>query len=253
MRVYSNRAISFFGNIKKRSSGRATSRNLFVPSYLSTLFDGVNILNGVSMLRELQGAWALSVWVYLREGDFGFKRPIISNYDGTYGWVLGITGTGNIYYYRSSSVDSSNEDTISDTAIGSAGWYHILLNSHGDGTADFHINGRLSTSTTVGGLTSTETATAETSIGSDSFFSPARFYSGYIDEVSWYITDLTESEIVGIYNNGTPTNLKILPYWAKIGSWWRMGEFVTSNRVPDVALLNDLNNSGNLPFVKFTP
>ena len=52
-------------------------------------------------------------------------------------------------------------------------------------------------------------------------------FGGFLDELAVYATALTAVQIAAIYNQGgagKPGDLSLLPSYASIRGWWRMGE-----------------------------
>jgi hypothetical protein len=53
------------------------------------------------------------------------------------------------------------------------------------------------------------------------------YFDGNIDDVSIWDKELTEQEILEIYNGGIPNDLSIHSAAANIISWWKMGDGAT--------------------------
>ena len=55
----------------------------------------------------------------------------------------------------------------------------------------------------------------------------SNFFSGLIDEISFWNIALTQPQIAEIYNNNKPTNLKTHSQYANLVGWYQQGEFST--------------------------
>ena len=81
------------------------------------------------------------------------------------------------------------------------------------------------------------------------------FFTGNIDEVSFWDISLSQDQITEIYNNGKPSNLLNHSAFANMVSWYRMGDkgiFDGSNwTLPDQKVSND-GTSVNMEFIDRT-
>jgi len=66
------------------------------------------------------------------------------------------------------------------------------------------------------------------------------YFEGNIDEFAWFSTELTQSQITTIYNNGVPTDLSSM---SGLSGYWRMGDPNGQSSYPTIT--DDSSNSNN--------
>lgn len=196
----------------------------------STLFDGVD----ESMTTDSPGvsgtaAKTLSAW-------------------------LKVSGTGNMNVLSYGSDTTSNlisfividsaERVIIDiksafrrftaTNLFNGDWHHVAITmpAGGDinGTKAYMDGAPLSVDSTTNNSYNTGTnvnVVVGARIGNTNFF------AGNIDEVSIWNVELTATEVVEIYNSGTPADLLSHSKAASLFNWWRMGENSSFPTIPD--------------------
>ncbi len=195
-------------------------------------FDGTNdyvdLGTGFNSSLELGDSFSISVWV--KFGNTGTNRHIISNADSAYkGLHIRLLTTEKIrfiiaentswWYYIDSSVLSV------DT------WHHFVATYDGSDTLaglNVYVNGSLDNATTA------ESGTKPTSITSaDSLkigkYTGGEFYPGNIDDVIVFNAELSASDVTNIYNSGKPKDESSL---SNILGYWRMGDNTISPNVP---------------------
>jgi len=132
------------------------------------------------------------------------------------------TGVFQSYHIR---VNSDNKirfasyhanDTLNSTTVVSADtWYHVVA-THESGSDKLYVNGSLEASGSASNFSTTDAA--DLRIGSSSLFS--MYHQGLIDEVSFFNSALSASDVTSIYNSGVPADLED---FEPVG-WWRMGD-----------------------------
>ena len=112
----------------------------------------------------------------------------------------------------------------STTTISNSQWYHIAFTY--DGTAstsggNIYIDSILDTLTRVGGLTATMESTDQLYLGSRN--SADNFFNGNINDTSIFNTELSQSDILTIFNGGVANDISALSpisYWRSEFSNW---------------------------------
>ena len=66
------------------------------------------------------------------------------------------------------------------------------------------------------------------------------FFSGIMDEVSYWSSGLNQEQATALYNNGEPNNIIGNPAADSLVSWWKMGEGDTAPTITDHIGSNDL-------------
>jgi len=121
-----------------------------------------------------------------------------------------LTNNGQIIYLFDGSVTALTLGAIH--AITAGVWTHIAIVGSG-GTATLYKNG-------VSRTTGTDrTPTGVTRFAGDSV-GGTRFVNGLMDEVAYWDSALSATQISQIYNNGVPNDISLL----SPVNWWRMGD-----------------------------
>jgi len=121
------------------------------------------------------------------------------------------------------------------TTLNNGSWHHIVWTYDGSSTQagmKLYINDSLRT--LGSGITNTpinlQNTTMDFMIGASGTLSSYNLeYNGYMDEVSYFDSVLSASDVNSIYNGGVPNDLTSL---SPI-SWWRCGEGDTSPTLTD--------------------
>jgi hypothetical protein len=109
----------------------------------------------------------------------------------------------------------TNDKIDSTTAVTANTWFHVTA-THEAGSDKLYVNGSLEASGSASNFSTTDTANLR--IGSSSIF--GFYHQGLIDEVAFFNSALSASDITSIYNGGVPNDISSL---SPVG-WWRMGE-----------------------------
>lgn len=217
------------GNYTQVWNNRAT---IFTPGTIlnlySTSFDGVNDYVDFGDIHNYTQAQAFSFSLWLKVNNLAASRYIISNMDMTApvtGWRMRIDTAVKIQTQLRASTSSLGFYTF-NTILSPSVWYHLVWTYNGGSNINgqkLYINSVLDTytppSTNIAGTGWGTTATLllGQSAGSG-------FYSGNIDEVSFYDKALSQAEVNEIYNLGSPNDLNSLTMAGNLKSWWRMGD-----------------------------
>ena len=134
------------------------------------------------------------------------------NYDGTR--PLLYLGASNYVFWNDTSAQDDGE------------WHHwvVYANFSDISNSKLYVDGVLQTTyQVVGGFVSAYTEGLN--IGGDRI-SSGNYFEGNIDEFAWFNTELTQSQITTIYNNGVPTDLSSM---SGLSGYWRMGDGTLDN------------------------
>ena len=191
-------------------------------------FDGVDdtfLVPDTSSLRfNRLDAFSFSAWVNVSATGnnviLSNQRAPSTNYRGYY------------FAVQSNNLVMIHRSTLSDRLIFngatnlSSGWNHVVFTY--DGTAStssgqFYINGSADTTTGSGTLTGTAESTDTLYLGCRS--NTDNFFNGKVDETAIFTTELSQSDVTAIYNNGEPQSLDAYSPFV----WFRMGDNATWN------------------------
>jgi|14BtaG_2_1085337.scaffolds.fasta_scaffold10543_3 hypothetical protein len=181
-------------------------------------FDGTDdfVNLGSSSDFDSVSAFTISAWI---------KADSFSGYPMILAKTYSTTGKAFQFYID----ESTSKPTLavnfsgfssSTNAISTGVWTHVAVTwTSGTGAVAFYING--SASGTATGSTSITTNTDDCCIGAK----PAgggfsNYFNGLIDEVSFFNSALSASDVTSIYNSGVPADLSS---YSPVG-WWRMGD-----------------------------
>ena len=135
----------------------------------------------------------LSSWVLFRRSNNGIGVQLRS---------------GNAYQYVLSTSNTYNDGQ----------WHNAIFTRNiSSGNLKLYVDGLLQ-NTTSGVTSNFNNLTQKTTIGADT--QSAEFFSGLIDEVAIWNTELSASDVTAIYNSGVPNDIASLSPL----SWWRCGD-----------------------------
>lgn len=221
----------------------------YTPSFSNTYslsFDGTDdYMDCSSTFTSLwSGSFSISLWLKT-PGSFASG---VDNYLGN-DFVVGqgyiefrqrqvSSSTANIEFFLGNSITGSSPygSYGAETAavLNANSWYHLVLTadrpSSGTTTATLYINGSpttltnllgfLSTLPNAGGTWSNNTLIAARNTASSGSGAGELNLDGHLDEMAFFNSVLTSSDVSTIYNSGVPDNLSSL----SPVNWWRMGD-----------------------------
>ena len=196
-------------------------------------FDGIDDYIDVGVISTFQSTANFSVSCWLKVPNLSASNFFIGTYTSGSNTIYSYIATNGEVVFNLNNTYQRLSGTGTPLLIDN--WYNIVLVYDGTlGTSDsmlIYINGILRSGGVTAGIPATTgTNTGVTYLGGLGGFT-SRF-TGDLDEVSFFNTSLTPSEITSIYNSGTPTTI------TGATSHWRMGEDATFNtnwNVPDNA------------------
>lgn len=158
----------------------------------STESDFINVTDVNNLFNISEGA--ISIWVKPESIDASLKF-ILNSESGSSDLALGVatglgvcTGSENVY------IKVSNTYVCGEIATGS--WYNVVATWDGTNVS-LYVNGALSETE---GYTATDFDGGQFYIGSSDIAD--RYFDGVMDELGFYNSSLTQSQITNIYNSG---------------------------------------------------
>lgn len=200
----------------------------------SMLFDGVDegFLTAQDPNFDPVGAFSGVAWV--KVVDTVGTLQTIASHDSTAGasrgWLVYTNGSAgsnkvNMVIWNT----NGTQNTLSEAVAGgfNDGSWHMLAWTYTGDTATngfkLYIDGSLDNQMTTGstGIRTYTGVNDKLSIGINSISSGTWAANAYIDEVAFWDSVLTPTDITNIYNSGTPVDLS----GYSPNTWWRMGDF----------------------------
>ena len=195
-------------------------------------FDGSNDFMTVpdDASLNVSSGFTVSAWIYLN--SLGVFQGIVSKRDGS--------GTNYQFYIRNGNVLSyyNGSNLYNDTTTLSSGvWTHVAVSATSNSSASFYINGSISSTHSIGAITS---STSDVYIGQVTGVS---HFNGSMDDLAIFDTALDQTAITALYgaapNAGIPSEVT-----GAIG-YWRMGDDSSDSPV-DAGLISGItDSSGN--------
>jgi hypothetical protein len=173
----------------------------------------------------------ISLWVNYDSLGTGFAANVVIGLGTTGYWPYLQNTSGKFHFYiNTPSSPSQNVITTVDVVLNK--WFHIALSDDGTNTKAY-ING-----VPQGTMTSVANAVFDT-IGA---YSNGNFSTdGRMSNVAyWQNTNLSDAQILSIYNNGVPNDISSL----NPTSWWKLNAQDTFNSSTSVWTINDYGSSG---------
>lgn len=192
----------------------------------SVAFDGTDEFMdaGTSSDYSIVGGGSISYWIYPSFSTGTYTESVGKR--STAGWQImqSIAGTNyNILTYNHTFNGGYPIVTISTLAA--AQWYLITHVFHASGGATLYLNDGASGASGTGQTSAkpsysyTEDATAPLYIARHPTLL-SRCFTGNIDEIAVFSSELSASDVEDIYNSGAPIDLSSY----SPASWWRMGD-----------------------------
>lgn len=209
-------------------------------------FDGVDdyVTMGNVTLLEITGDVTVSAWLYLRSFQ---NNDVVVRMGGdteleadNFLYTIAVTGSGatgsnyNVFGGHEYST-GSNQFSVFTTNLSLSTWYHIaMVRDTTAKTWTLYVNGSDYTPYTY-----THQATGGTTSPFQFAKNSTQYLDGIVDEVSVFNTDLSDAQILNIYNSGTPTDLS---GESNLVGYWRNGDPTGTGAYPtivDVSKGND--------------
>jgi hypothetical protein len=199
---------SFAGTVAPASGGGAFTNES------SVSFDGSDDYMDIPDSTALETtAFTWSAWFYCTAiNRYNIIVDTATHSSFFFGYEIFVVNTTNkirfVSYHTNDLIDST-------TAVAANTWYHVAA-THESGSDKLYVNGTLEASGSASNFSTTDAANLR--IGSSSIFN--LYHQGLIDEVAFFNSALSASNITSIYNSGVPNDISSL---SPVG-WWRMGD-----------------------------
>ena len=205
--------------------------NAMAYSKKSLLFDGVtdrvNMGNVLDQTGLAGSDFSISAWVKIEDiTTFNYifsKAKKSANYTGYHFYIRPTTGYLTFYVSGQNASEVTDRRTTTNGVV-EGEWAHVVVTytfSTDASGITFYTNGELTTSS----VTSSDFTALDTATNSYDCLIGAREdtglpMDGYIDDVSFFDSVLSLSDVQTIYNNGKPADISALSPLA----WWKMGD-----------------------------
>lgn len=235
------------GGKASTSSGRLAGGGAF-SNIRSILFDGANDYadSGSTFSSIWSGSYSISLWVKTPSSfasgvdNFLGNDTIVGKGVIEFRWRQKSTSTASVELFFANSYTGSapygmyGAETGSGDYLTTNTWYHLVWtgNRPGSGTttSTLYINGSaislvalsnfLTALPNAGGTFDNNTLIAARNNASSGSGSGELFLDGTLDEVAFFDSVLSASDVSSIYNSGAPADLS--PFSPL--HWWRMGD-----------------------------
>ncbi len=195
-------------------------------SSLSTSFDGMNDFVDMGNNLDFTNTDAFSISCWFKRTRSGVSEFLVSKQDSTSnsrGYTLLIPFDDNrvTVVIRNNTASSGRLIVDCTTAITDTNWHNIIMTYDGSSNVsgiNLYLDGNNDTGVTSGTLSATISNTASFQIGAKN---GSNEFSGNLDEVAVWNTELSASDVTTIYNGGTPSDVSNI---SGLLSWWRMGD-----------------------------
>jgi len=202
--------------------------------------DGIDDFVDMGNTLDFTNTDAFSISCWFKRTRNGVSEFLISKQDSTSnsrGYTLLIPFDDNkvTVVIRNNTASSGRLIVDCATAITNTNWHHIVMTYDGSssvGGINLYLDGNNDTGVTSGTLSATISNSASFEIGAKN---GGNEFSGNLDEVSVFNSELSASDVTTIYNSGVPNDIASL----SPVSWWRCGD---SDTAP---ILSDNGSGGN--------
>lgn len=214
----------------------------------SMRFDGVDEYQTVPHNASIQFArtdsFSVSFWATTVSGRFWEKRN-----GNNRGYELRTLSGGFQFLYWGTS--TSRRIDVTTGSPGGSGFRNFIVTYNGNDANNVRIYSNavsLATTVVLNNLNANESGNVwQNGRSGDGVGS----FSGDMDEMSVWDTDLTPTQVAELYNLGTPTDLTTHSASANLVAWWRQGEgatFTTDWSIPDDSINSNTATSVNMEF-----
>ncbi len=232
------------GNNATTQNMPEASRVLDVPPTFNTksiLLDGIDDFVDMGNTLDFTNTDAFSISCWFKRTRNGVSEFLISKQDSTSnsrGYTLLIPFDDNkvTVVIRNNTASSGRLIVDCATAITDANWHNIVMTYDGSSNVsgiNLYLDGNNDTGVTSGTLSATISNSASFQIGAKN---GGNEFSGNLDEVSVFNSELSQSDVTSIYGGGVPSSLSS---YSSLVSWWRCGDSDTS------PILTDNGSGGN--------
>lgn len=199
----------------------------------------VTMGNASELSFERTDAFSISFWFKTSSTNWHYILSKMSASTANTGYLVYFIGSGTVGALRVQLVNSvSGGNYLQKTttsAYNDGDWHHCVITYDGSSAASgllISIDGSsAATTTNLDALSASMVTTAAFEIGDASLSSSA--YTGFVDEVVVYDTELTSDHVTALYNSGVPTDPRALAPSTNIVGYWRCGDGDTYPTIVD--------------------
>ena len=196
--------------------------------------DGISDYVTMGNTLDFTNTDAFSISCWFKRTRSGVSEFLVAKQDSTSnsrGYSLLIPSSDNkvTVVIRNNIASSGRLIVDCTTAITDTNWHHIVMTYDGSSNVsgvNLYLDGNNDTGVTSGTLSSNISNNASFEIGARNALNQ---FSGKIDEVSVFNSELSASDVTSIYNSGVPNDISSLSPL----SWWRCGDGDTSPTLTD--------------------
>jgi len=210
----------------------------------SFTFDGntdfITMGNTINMAQDGSDAFSFSFWMKRTSGS-GVQTFLGKVHNNGKGVTIYSNGT-TIYMLIGTYSSACIFNQFNFTTLNNGSWHHIVWTYDGSSTQagmKLYINDDLKT--LASGITNTPINLQNTAVDFILGSRPSNLrYNGLMDEVSYFNTVLSSTDVTNIFNLGVPNNISGV---GGLVSWWRMGDLATHDGAK--WLVPDQGSGGN--------
>ena len=187
----------------------------------SLSFDGSDDFIQTDYSPSSGSTFSGSVWVKTSDTSSSMAFFSMENSSAVYGITLKSPGSSKNWWVVGPTFSSNGVigGTGGASSIRDGNWHHIVLTVNSQ-TLKIYTDGSLVGTTTVAsGYSGPTSSTVKYIIGRGYAVGQYQF-NGLVDEVAFFESELSGSDVSAIYNSGVPSNLSS---YNPVG-WWRMEE-----------------------------
>ena len=185
--------------------------------------DGIDAFVDMGNTLDFTNTDAFSISCWFKRTRTGVSEFLVSKQDSTSnsrGYTLLIPFDDNkvTVVIRNNTASSGRLIVDCTTAITDTNWHHIVMTYDGSSNVsgiNLYLDGNNDTGVTSGTLSATISNTANFQIGAKN---ASNEFSGNIDEVALFNSELSASDVTSIYNSGVPNDISSI---SGLVSWWR--------------------------------
>jgi hypothetical protein len=221
------------------SGGGGGFENLYAVSFDGS-DDYMEIPQGAFNLGS--GNWTISFW-FNADSLSGFPTPFVI--------TGGNNSTGGLVqfspYIRANNIGLitwGNNNFQYNSTISTGTWHHVVARKKGSGSNDISLwlNGVERATGYFSNTPDFGNDSQPTRVGYNTVGSTDYSFNGKIDEFAYFSTNLSDADIVAIYNSGVPADISSLN---PVG-WWRMGDGTEAGSGTTVYDMSSNSNNGTL-------
>lgn len=127
---------------------------------------------------------------------------------------------------RIQSSNTTNRQTSWGTSIEDGSWHHVVGVFRAANDKELYVDGQYKAQNTQ--TVNWDSSASRFSVGRHGGTGTAYYFTGNIDEVAIWDTDLSANGVDEVYNNGAPSDLSVdgtdYTNSADLVLWWRMGD-----------------------------